>query len=61
MSASAVEWWFSLTEEIRVNLLGEADQGDEGAREAIVDVIDGLDTIAMISFMEWCNDVRECG
>lgn len=58
MSASAVKWWFELTEDSRISLLLDADSGDEGARESIVDVMDGLDTIAMISFMEWCNDVR---
>lgn len=59
MSASAVEWWFSLPEEIRVDLLDQADRGDDGAREAIVDVMDGLDQVAVESFMDWCSEVRE--
>lgn len=58
MSASAIEWWFSISESDRVAILMDADAGDWGAQESIVDVEEALDSTGQESLQDWIADVR---
>ncbi len=56
-----VEWWFSLYEAQRMEILKDADLGDEGAQDAIMDVEYSLDPVGQESFRAWIYETREVG
>lgn len=57
-----LDWWNSLPEDARVNLLQEADRGHFGAQEAIVDVEEAMQALegegAVAAFDAWIAKVR---